>query len=189
VTQLRVSYGEIKDHRTVGSQEQDVASPVAGKTFVIGVGKKGKHTLTDEAGKAVPKGKLKDFILDDLRDDLGAMRLAAALGGKTYKVGEAQMVPAADLISVFPDGRDDLKGEPITVSYVERRGDVATFAVGGALTRPEGKMTLTLTFKGTVDIDVKTGRAVKVAIDAETKGTGGAEFTGTWKGTKAISAP
>jgi hypothetical protein len=193
VTQLRVSYETVTDHRVVGSQEQDVTSPVAGQTFTVGVGKKGKHTLVDKDGKAV-KGKLRDYILGELRDDIGApTRFAAILGGKTYTSGEPVTVPAKDLVTVLPEGRDDLKGDPITVTYVERRGDIATFSLAGALSRPEGTMTLTLTFKGTLDIDVKTGRATKVAIDADTKGaskgTGGSELTGTWKGTKTIAAP
>ena len=197
VTQLKVTYDAVTDHRVAGTTEQDVASPVAGQTFTVGVGKKGKHTLVDKDGKAV-KGKLKDFVLDDLRDDVGApTRFAAILGGKTYTSGEAVTVPAKDLISVLPDGRDELKGDPITVTYVERRGDLATFSLAGALTRPEGTMSLTLTFKGTMEIDVKTGRATRVAIEADTRGTSkaaakgvaGAELTGTWKGTKTIGVP
>jgi hypothetical protein len=98
-------------------------------------------------------------------------------------------VPAQELLSILPEGRHDLKGEGLTVTFVERRGEIATFTIAGTLTRPEGKMTMTLDLKGTLEVDVPLGRPVKVAIEGASKGAGSAQYTGTLKSTKTFSAP
>jgi hypothetical protein len=193
VTQLKVTFDAVADHRTVGTNEQDVASPYAGKTFTIafakGKGKaKPKFTVT-EGGKPF-KGKAADLLVDEFRDDIGAVGYAGvALGGRTYTAGEAVTVPAQELLSILPEGRHDLKGEGITVTFVERRGEIATFELAGTLTRPEGKMTMTMTLKGTLEVDVPLGRPVKVTVEGDSKGAGTAQYTGTLKSTKTFSAP
>jgi hypothetical protein len=193
VTQLKVTFDTVADHRTVGTNEQDVASPYAGKTYVVsfvkGKGKAKPKLTATEDGKPF-KGKPADLLVDEFRDDIGVVGYAGvALGGRTYTAGEAVTVPAQELLSILPEGRHDLKGEGLTVTFVERRGEIATFTIAGTLTRPEGKMTMTLDLKGTLEVDVPLGRPVKVAIEGASKGAGSAQYTGTLKSTKTFSAP
>jgi hypothetical protein len=182
VTQLEVTYLAALTHEKIGDQEKKGDGPEKGKTFRVSFAD-GKLAITDKAGKPVSK-ELTDELTDTFADEVGQVApMRTIVETKTFRPGEKIELTPAEMKALSPDG-DSVVGTSMTLTLVDQQPDFAILAFDGALAGSQPGMTMDMTMKGTVKLEVATGRLLELNVAGDMKGSGAAEFVGTVSGTK-----
>jgi hypothetical protein len=182
VTQLEVSYLAALTHEKLGDQEKKGDGPEKGKTFRVSFAD-GKLVITDKAGKPVSK-ELSDELTATFSDEVGQVApMRRIVESKTFRPGEKVELTPDEMKALSPEG-DGVVGKSMTLTLVEQQPEFAILAFDGALAGSQPGMTMAMTMKGTVKLEIATGRLLEMNVAGDMKGSGAAEFVGTVSGTK-----
>jgi hypothetical protein len=182
VTRIEVTYLAKLSHEKMGDQEKKVEGPEKGKTFVVSFAD-GALAVSDKAGKPVKK-EIADELIASFADQVGKVPpMRKVIETKTFRTGETIALSPEEMTFLANSG-DGVVGKSMTLTLVDQQGDNAILAFDGALTRQQPGMTMDLTMKGTVKVEVATGRLLEMNVAGDMKGTGAGEFVGTVSGTK-----
>jgi hypothetical protein len=182
VTQLEVTYLAALTHEKLGDEEKKGDGPEKGKTFRVSFAD-GKLAITDQAGKPVGK-ELTEELTATFSDEVGQVApMRRIVETKTFRPGEKVELTPDEMKALSPEG-DGVVGKSMTLTLVEQQPDFAILAFDGALAGSQPGMTMAMTMKGTVKLEIATGRLLEMNVAGDMKGSGAAEFVGTVSGTK-----
>jgi hypothetical protein len=183
ITKLKVTYVAIVSHDQMGEQEKKEKDPREGKSFVLSW-EKDKLVVRDDKGKAV-KPELAAQIEGGLSDSIGKeLPMNKILASRTFRSGEKVELSPEEMKALAREG-EGVEGKAMTLTLLDRKDDVATLSLDGALKAVQPAMTTEIAMKGTIKLQVSTGRLQEMNIAGDIKGVGnGNEVTGTLSGTK-----
>jgi hypothetical protein len=186
ITKLKVSYATIVNHEQAGDQEKKEKDPLEGKTFTLSW-EKDAIVIRDDKGKAV-KGDLARQIEGSLSDSIGKeLPMNKVLASRTFKSGEKVVLSPEEMKALSRQG-EGVEGKEITLTLIESKDDVATLQLEGSLAATQPSMTTEIAMKGTVKLQVSTGRVQEMNLAGDIKGAGGGnQLTGTLASTKVFS--
>jgi hypothetical protein len=182
ITRLKVTYAAQRSHEQLGEQAKKGDGPLHGKTFVIAA-ERGALSFLDDKGAPVAADVATE-LRDSFDEEVGRVPpMTQILQSKAFRPGERVELSPEEMKALSPEG-ERVKGAAMSLTLLERKGDLATLAFDGVMTGTQPGMTMDLRMKGTIKLEVSTARLLEMNLAGDMKGTGEAEFTGTMSGTK-----
>ncbi|MBA2541756.1 MAG: hypothetical protein H0V17_19085 [Deltaproteobacteria bacterium] len=146
---------------------------IQGKTYTLSFGD--PYTIAGSQG-AVPAAE-EDLVRKRVKRFGKADHLGKLLAGKTFVKGKLVKLSVAELTEAAPD--PDLKLVAMTLVYTGMRADRALFDVTMKGEGSKGSSTMTLDFKGKIEVDPKTNTPLDARMEAVVKQTGANTVEGT----------
>jgi hypothetical protein len=185
VTKLKVSFDKVIVHDQQGKDSKKPASPLEGKTFVA-TWDKGAIVVVDDKGKKVPP-EVAALVASSVKETVGREApMRTILVAHQFRTGEP-VVLTPDEARLLAQDEKATVGEGTSLTLLERKDDVATLSLDSKIRSTQGAMTTDIAIKGTIKLEVATGRPREMNLAGDIKSTGAAEMTGTMSGTKVFA--
>jgi hypothetical protein len=161
-SRVRVTYEHKAERRVMGPQVEDVVSPLAGKTFVVGVVGGTLAAVRLDGDREVPVTPEEEAAIAEDHKDLGkAKGMMKILDGRRMSRGERVALTAAEVALIkldFADPDSEVLGG--TVTFVGAEGGTATCRL--TLDLDQGGLLMSLTS----DLVIDTARTLPLSITA-----------------------
>jgi hypothetical protein len=167
---------------TIDSETKTAPKPgggptaINGKTYTLTAGS--PYTIAGTGAGAVPAAEA-DLVRKRVKKFGKSDQLGKVLSGKTFVKGKQLQLTAAELAEAAPD--PELKLTSVGLTYTGMRGDRALFDVVMKGEGSKGKASMTLEFKGKIEVDPKTNTPLDSKMEAAVKATGANPVEGTLK--------
>jgi hypothetical protein len=165
---------EYKTHETVrraGSQQEQVPSPLAGKTFIVWV-EGDEIKATDPAGQPVSDEALELLAIEHV--ELGKVpQIEQLIRAREWTQGEKVDLSGDELLSLGKargGGDESVQPKSGSLTLVGRKGDTATFEGVMTVVKDDERAMIESTVTTTIDIDVRHGRVTAMQTTGTMKG-------------------
>ena len=163
VTKERVTFTAAHEK----SNGKDDDQPIANKSYVA-TAADGKVSFTDDQGGAVTDAEQK--VLAKTIDNVGSPdRTTALFAGKEFTKGVAVALSGADLLALASMG--DLPAANITLTLTDSDRKRAHFELRGAFDGDQNGLKMSVTFEGSLSVDLARGRLLDFDLTGEMKAT------------------
>jgi hypothetical protein len=149
--------------------KQDTDLPLKGKSYVIASDDGVTTTVTGDDGKEVA-GPEKDLVVK-LGEHVGTPdKLGKLLGKKTFTKGQKVALGADEVAAMM--GNDGMTASDVTLTLTGQDAKTATFALAGKAAGNQNGMDISMTFQGTVKVDLKRSRPIDLTMTGTMSGSG-----------------